>query len=332
MNILVLAGGHSPERDVSLASGAKVVQALRSRGHQVLLLDPYKSIDLHNTFAALYAAYAQESYAHNIPSKAPDLAALKAEFGHGDDMIGRNVLAACKLADVVFLALHGSLGENGQLQATLDLHAVRYTGSGHVGCALAMDKNIAKTMMQAAGVQTPHCATADTANLPLVVKPASGGSSIGVSIAHTADELTQALALAREQEDNIVVERLIEGREFSVGVLDGQALPVIEICPNDGWFDYANKYQAGATQEICPAEIPAELASAMQAAALTAHKALRLGSYSRVDFMTDAQGEMYCLEANTLPGLAPTSLLPQEAAAVGISYEDLCEKIVSLAL
>ncbi|MCL2446663.1 MAG: D-alanine--D-alanine ligase [Oscillospiraceae bacterium] len=331
MNILVLAGGHSPERDVSLASGANVVQALRSRGHQVLLLDPYKSIDLHGSFAALYAAYAQENYAHSIPSQAPDLAAFKAEFGNGDDMLGRNVLVACKLADVVFLALHGSLGENGQLQATLDLHAVRYTGSGHVGCALAMDKNIAKIMMQAAGVQTPLCAAASAENLPLVVKPANGGSSIGCSIARTADELAQALADAREQEDNIVIERFIEGREFSVGVLDGQVLPVIEIIPNTGWFDYANKYQ-GTTDEICPADIPDDLAQTMQAAALNAHNALRLGSYSRVDFMTDAQGEIYCLEANTLPGLAPASLLPQEAAAAGISYEDLCEKIVSLAM
>jgi len=331
MNILVLAGGHSPERDVSLASGAKVVQALRSRGHQVLLLDPYKSIDPHASFAALHAACAQQSYAHTIPAIAPDLAALKAEFGNGEDMLGRNIIAACKLADVVFLALHGSLGENGQLQATLDLHAVRYTGSGHVGCALAMDKAIAKTMMQAAGVQTPLCAGADAANLPLVVKPANGGSSIGVSIARTADELTQALALAREQEDNIVIERFIEGREFSVGVLDGQVLPVIEICPNDGWFDYANKYQ-GTTQEICPADIPADLASAMQTAALTAHRALHLGSYSRVDFMLDAHGEFFCLEANTLPGLAPASLLPQEAAAAGICYEDLCERIVALAV
>jgi len=331
MNILVLAGGHSPERDVSLASGAKVVQALRSRGHQVLLLDPYKSIDLHGSFAALYQAYAKESYAHIIPTIAPDLVAFKAKFGNGDDMLGCNVLAACKLADVVFLALHGSFGENGQLQATLDMHAVCYTGSGHVGCAIAMDKSIAKIIMQAAGVQTPLCAAFDASNLPLVVKPANGGSSIGVSIVRTADEMAQAMADARAQEDNIVIERFIEGREFSVGILDGQVLPVIEICPNEGWFDYANKYQ-GTTEEICPADIPEETAKTMQAAALKAHNALRLGSYSRVDFMLDEQGKIYCLEANTLPGMAPASLLPQEAAAAGISYEDLCEKIVQMAL
>jgi len=330
MNILVLAGGHSPERDVSLASGAKVVQALRSRGHQVLLLDPYKSIDAQPNFTALYMAYAQESYAHTIPSQAPDLAAFKAEFGNGDDMLGRNVLAACKLADVVFLALHGSFGENGQLQATLDLHAVRYTGSGHVGCAIAMDKSIAKIIMQAAGVQTPLCAAYDEANLPLVVKPANGGSSIGCSIVRTAGEMAQAMAAARTQEDNIVIERFIEGREFSVGVLDGQVLPVIEIIPNEGWFDYANKYQ-GTTKEICPADIPSDIVERMQAAALAAHNALRLGSYSRVDFMLDKQGEIFCLEANTLPGMAPASLLPQEAAAAGISYEDLCERIIALA-
>jgi len=331
MNILVLAGGYSPERDVSLASGAQVVQALRDRGHRALLLDPYKSIEAQPSFEALYHACARDDYTHAIPAREPDLAALKAQFGDGDALLGRHVLAACKFADVVFLALHGSYGENGQLQATLDLHGVRYTGSDFIGCMLSMDKTIAKTLMELHGVQTPPTATLEN-GLPLVIKPPCGGSSIGVSIVRDKAELDQALAYAREYESDVLIERYIPGREFSVGILDGCALPVIEICPKAGWFDYANKYQSNATAEICPAEIPDDLAVRMQEAALKAHKALRLGSYSRVDFIVSDNGEIYCLEANSLPGLAPASLLPKEAQAAGISYDELCEKIVELAL
>ena len=332
MNILVLAGGYSPERDVSLASGAQVVKALRNRGHRTLLLDPYKSIEPAASFEALYNTNAKDDYAYVIPAQEPDLAALKAQFGDGDALLGKHVLAACKLADVVFLALHGSYGENGQLQATLDLYGIRYTGSDFAGCMLSMDKKITKTLMELHGVQTPPTAELHESDLPLVVKPPCGGSSIGVSIVRDKAEFAQALAYAQKHENDVLVERYIAGREFSVGILDNEALPVIEICPKTGWFDYASKYQAGVTDEICPAEISDELAVRMQDMAMKAHEALRLGSYSRVDFIVDDQGEIYCLEANSLPGIAPASLLPKEVQAVGITYEDFCEKIVELAL
>ena len=331
MNILVLAGGYSAERDVSLASGMQVAHALRSCGHRALLLDPYKSIEPQTSFQALYDAYAQGSFGgHAIPSQEPDLAQLKKDFGDGDAMLGRHVLEACKLADVVFLALHGSFGENGQLQATLDLHGIRYTGSGYMGCMLSMDKAVAKTMMEAVGVNTPPAAMPEDA--PVVVKPANGGSSLGVTIARSAAEAYQALQHAGKYDRHVLVEKYVAGREFSVGVLDGKALPVIEIRPKNGWFDYANKYQADATEEICPAPIPEETATRMQDMALRAHVALRLGDYSRVDFIVDGDGEIFCLEANSLPGLSPASLLPKEARAIDISYDDLCEKIVQLAL
>ena len=330
MNILVLAGGLSPERDVSLASGAQVVKALRSIGHCVLLLDAYKSIEATISFESLYDTYAQDNYTYPIPAQEPNLAELKAQFGNGEDLLGKHVLNACKLADVVFLALHGAYGENGQLQAALDLHSVCYTGSGHVGCAVSMDKHIAKTLMQAAGINCPPAATKQ--NLPAVIKPANGGSSLGVTIAHTEQEYHAALVLARQYDSNVVVEQYIPGREFSVGVLSDKALPVIEICPKAGWFDYANKYQANVTDEICPADLPEKIAIQMQSMALAAHSALHLGSYSRVDFILSEQNKLFCLEANSLPGLSPASLLPQEAAAAGISYEDLCEQIVQLAL
>jgi len=332
MNILVLAGGYSAERDVSLVSGSNIVEALRRRGHRALLLDPYKSIDAQPTFQALYDAYALESYSHTIATTEPDLAHLRAQFGDGEALLGRHVLEACRLADVVFLGLHGSYGENGQLQAALDLYGIRYTGSGHVGCMLSMDKKISKTLMRLHGIQTPRDAVLEEKRFPLIVKPACGGSSIGVTIVQSQAELGQAIGLAKSYENEILVEEYIAGRLFSVGILDGAALPVIEICPKSGWFDYANKYQDGATDEICPAHIPGEMAQRMQEMALKVHAALRLGDYSRADFIVGNQGEIYCLEANSLPGMTPASLLPKEVLAAGISYEELCEKLVQLAL
>jgi len=339
MNILVLAGGYSAERDVSLVSGSKIVEALRRKGHRVMLLDPYLSIDAAPSFDALYAKYAREAYDFAIPAVEPDLARLKADHGNGEDLLGRHVLEACKLADVVFLGLHGACGENGQLQAAFDLFDICYTGSGYVGCMLSMDKTIAKAIMESHGVHTPRGrevpveeASIDEITLPLVIKPCSGGSSVGVTIVREQDEFDRALRYAREYESKILIEEYIAGRELTVGVLDGRALPVLEIRPKQGFFDYANKYQDGMTEEICPAPIPEELARQMQDIALRAHHALRLGDYSRADFIVDGNGEIYCLEVNTLPGMTPASLVPREARAAGIAYDDLCERIVQLAL
>jgi len=339
MNILVLAGGYSAERDVSLVSGSKIVRALRRKGHRVLLLDPYMSIDPMPSFHALYGRYAREVYDFAIPTTEPDLARLKREHGNGEDLLGRHLLEACKLADVVFLGLHGACGENGQLQAAFDLFGIRYTGSGYAGCMLSMDKTIAKTIMELHGVRTPRGAEVlvedanpDEIKLPAVIKPCSGGSSIGVTIVKERAEFEKALQYAQAYEDKVLIEEYVAGREFTVAILDGSPLPVLEIKPKQGFFDYANKYQAGMTEDLCPAPIPEELAQRMQAIALRAHHALRLGDYSRVDFIVDDSGEIYCLEANSLPGMTPMSLVPQEARAAGISYEDLCEKIMQLAL
>jgi len=339
MNILVLAGGYSAERDVSLVSGSKIVEALRRKGHRAMLLDPYLSIEAAASFEALYDKYALEEYDFAIPAAEPDLARLKAEHGNGDALLGRHVLDACKLADVVFLGLHGACGENGQLQAAFDLFDIRYTGSGYVGCMLSMDKTIAKAIMELHGIRTPRGAEvlieeADPGGirLPAVIKPCSGGSSVGISIVKEREEIVRALEYAKLYESKVLIEEYVAGREFTVGVLDGRALPVLEIRPKQGFFDYANKYQDGVTEEICPAPIPEELARRMQDIALRAHRALRLGDYSRADFIVDGGGEIYCLEVNTLPGMTPASLVPKEARAAGISYDDLCEKLVQLAL
>ncbi len=337
MDIVVLAGGLSPERDVSLASGSLIANALIQNGHRVLLVDLYAGLEDVCNFADAYQKYRVEEYRYHVPAQEPDLAGIKAEHGNRQELIGPGVLEVCKTADVAFLALHGSIGENGKLQAVLDIHAVRYTGSGYTGSLLAMNKLISKELMRQNGLPTPDWITVGPGEeiqppfLPCVIKPVSNGSSIGVSIVTSAEAFGQALAYARTYEDELLIEKQVVGREFSVGILDDQALPVIEIIPREGFYDYKNKYQQGLTQEVCPADISPELARRLQETALAVHKVLRLGAYSRVDLMVQGE-DVYCLEANTLPGMTPTSLLPQEAAAIGISYGELCERIVRLAM
>lgn len=338
MDIVVLAGGLSPERDVSLSSGAKIANALIKKGHRVLLADVFTGVDEVSTFDEAFYKYHKDEYSYTVPSEEPDLEALK---GDRHDLIGENILSICESADVSFLGLHGAIGENGQLQAVLDTHGIRYTGSGYAGSCIAMDKAVSKELMSFHNVLTPKWEVFSAKNIssadihikvPCVIKPLGCGSSVGVSIVNEESQLDKAIEYVKKYEDKLMVEEKILGREFSVGVLDGEALPVIEIIPKAGFYDYKNKYQAGLTEEICPAALTDEQRDKMQNAAIKVHEILRLGSYSRVDFILDDKGDAYCLEANTLPGMTPTSLLPQEAKACGISYEDLCEKIVQLAL
>ena len=342
MNIAVLAGGYSPERDVSLTSGSLIANALIGEGHSVCLADVYLGIkeeDLNEK-----TPFNREMKpVHKVEHDVPDLAALKEKSGNGEALIGRGIIELCRAADVVFLALHGAMGENGQLQATLDNYGIKYTGSGYVGSLLAMDKDISKKMFVGAGVRTPEwlyfkAADGDVALIeekigyPCVVKPCSCGSSVGISIVDDRAGLEIALAEAEKYEDNILVEKKIEGRELTVGILDGEVLPAIEIIPTEGFYDYKNKYQAGKTLEICPAPISDEIKSALEEQTRRAFEALRLSGYSRFDYIVDENGGPWCLEANTLPGMTPTSLLPQMAAATGMTYGGLCSKIVELAL
>ena len=338
MKIAVIAGGLSPERDVSLSSGSLIANALIDYGYKVCLADLYTGVDAGD-FEGLFAdKNSGKRYEYAVPEHEPDLDKLKRESNNGDALIGRNIIELCRYADLVFLGLHGDIGENGKLQAIFDSFGILYTGTGYIGSLLAMDKDLAKIMMLQNDILTPEWVMADKLScenapfLPCVIKPCGCGSSVGVSLVRTREEYMPALEYARKYEDKIMIEKLIEGREFTVGVLDNQALPVIEIIPKEGFFDYKNKYQAGATLEVCPADISSELAGKMQEAALKTHEALRLGSYSRIDFILDSRDNIYCLEANTLPGMTPTSLFPQEAAAVGISYGELCDKLVKMAV
>lgn len=343
MKIAILAGGLSPERDVSLTSGSLIANALSKRGHRVLLIDTYLGISLEPEQNPEDLFRTDRTYTYAVSAEEPDLDALRARRGGGNALLGDNVMECCLCADVVFLALHGASGENGQMQATLDSYGIRYTGSGYVGSLLAMDKDIAKTMLRAAGVHTPCGIAVDTSGaidldaiirevgFPAVVKPCSCGSSVGISMVNDREELSEALRAAGKYEAKVLVETRIIGREFTMGILDGSPLPPVEIIPKSGFYDYKNKYQAGLTEEICPAELSDEETKRLGEITKAAFATLRLRDYARIDYILDKNGTFWCLEANTLPGMTPTSLLPQEAAAVGISYPELCEKIALLA-
>ena len=343
MKIAVLAGGYSPERNVSLCSGTLISAALIRKGHKVAFADVYVGIkNMPSDVDTLFTD--KEPPVPKITETEPDLDALKAENGGRNELIGEGILELCRAADVVFLALHGGMGENGQLQATLDNMAVTYTGSGYIGCLLSMDKDISKKILAGEGIAVPYGVTglaseliaADVAKktgFPCVVKPCSAGSSVGVSIVNKIEELDTALRAAGVHEDRVIVESFVAGREFSVGVLGGKALPAIEIIPKDGFYDYKNKYQSGMTTEICPAELSADEEKAAGELAVAVFNALRMDCYARVDMILDkTRNKFVCLEANALPGMTPMSLMPQEAAADGIDYDTLCDTLVSLAV
>lgn len=346
MNIVVLAGGLSTERDVSFVTGNMVTQALRKNGHKVILMDVFMGYsDKPEDLTGIFERSQEVSVAVNaIPTTAPDLKAVKkSRKDQSDCFFGPNVIDLCRMADITFMALHGENGENGKIQAAFDLFGIKYTGTGYLSSALAMDKGLSKRLFQANQIPTPEGISMKKENrqddfmqtgltLPCVVKPCCGGSSIGVSIVRTQEEYRQALEEAFRWETEVIIEDYIEGREFSVGVIDFKALPVIEIAPVEGFYDYKNKYAAGSAVETCPADLPGYVAKEMQQYAEEVAQVLGLDTYSRMDFLLDQKGNIFCLEANTLPGMTPTSLLPQEAQAVGMDFEELCEKLIEISL
>ncbi len=340
MKIVVLAGGISTERDVSLSSGAMIYRALKRNGHQAVLLDVYLGYTGEDADSVFEKNEDWAKEMGSISEKNPDIEQVKAMRPDGDkNFFGPNVISICQSADVVFMALHGENGENGKIQACFDLMGITYTGTDYASSALCMDKGLSKDMFACYGIPTPAGIRLrkgqnqeKQVSFPCIVKACCGGSSVGVSIANKEEEYEDALKEAFRYDDEVIVEQYIKGREFSVGVMDGKALPVIEIAPLQGFYDYKNKYQAGSTVETCPAQLSEEKTREMQGYAETAFQALRLKNYARMDFMMSENGDIYCLEANTLPGMTPTSLLPQEAAAEGVSFEQLCEKIIQAAM
>ena len=345
MKIVVLGGGISTERDVSLVSSRMIYEALKRNGHQAVLLDVYLGYEGdEEEIAHIFEKDCDwgESIGA-VRESNPDIESVRAmRKDGGRSFFGPNVLTVCSMADVVFLGLHGADGENGKVQAAFDLLGIRYTGTDYVSSALSMDKSLTKEIFAFYGIPAPAgvqirkdaemAKGACPVAFPCVVKACRGGSSVGVSIAHDDKEYQEAVRDAFLYDDEAVVEQYIEGREFTCAVIDGKALPIVEIAPLDGFYDYKNKYQAGSTVETCPADLPPEKTREIQELSERAFTALRLKNYARMDFMMDRDGAVYCLEANTLPGMTPTSLIPQEAKAIGVSFEELCEWILKLAL
>jgi D-alanine-D-alanine ligase len=330
MKIAVLFGGTSEERDVSIASGAQVVAALRSRGHTVVAVDPAVGV--------LSAVDEERFLVSGVAPEPPP----EAELGRLRLIDLRTALAAPPLADVdvVFLAMHGSFGEDGTLQALLDTTGAPYTGSGMLGSALAMDKDVSKRLFRYAGVPTPDwrmspvgdAEVAEAIGFPAVVKPSKQGSTVGLTVVRDPGDLARAIAEAYRFDDEVMVERFVAGRELTVPILGEVALPVGEIVPRHEIFDYECKYQPGMAEEIFPAELSAAEAAAAQEVALRAHRTLKLGGYSRIDFRMDGDGGLWCLEANTLPGMTAASLFPKGAAAAGIEFGEVCERICRLGI
>lgn len=330
MLVSVLTGGATPERDVALAGAAQVVEALRAHGHQVTVVDTVSgAVPPEREADILVSSVGRE------PPDPEELAALAAR----EREISLPELPALRDADIVFLVLHGREGEGGLIQTLLEQAGVTYTGSGPLASAIAMDKDISKRLFRDAGIPIPAWCMWPASDeqvaalgMPLVVKPSKAGSTVGLTVVRSPHEVEAAVQSAYQYDDEVMLEHYMSGREFTVGVLGNEALAVGEIVPQHEIFDYECKYTPGMTQEIFPADVSTELARWLQELAVKTHRALKLEDFSRVDFRADQNGTPCCLEVNTLPGFTATSLLPQSAAAVGIAFEEMCDRICRLAL
>ncbi|MDX9856786.1 MAG: D-alanine--D-alanine ligase [candidate division Zixibacteria bacterium] len=337
MNVLLLAGGNSSERQVSLDSGAAILRALRALGHTVEAVDPALGMALiEGDHGLIPRDTAVRATKHDqLPVAAQEFRQL--------------VLSDRRRSfDVVFLGLHGGAGENGTIQNLLDLAGLPYTGSGMAASAVAMDKALTKRLMISSGIPTPefrhlkvnrHPVTPEVIDsllespgLPMIVKPNDSGSTVGLSKVMSSGELPEAIERCRVESASILVEAYVAGREMTVAVLDGEALPVVEIRPRSGLYDYEAKYTKGKTEYLAPAPIDQQTAAGMQAAAVRLYEVIGAAGLARVDFMLDSGDRFFCLELNTLPGMTELSLSPMAARAVGMSFEELVRRIVESAI
>jgi len=339
LKILLVIGGDSAESDVSLNTGRAVFAALKERGHDVLVADPHRP--------------------YITPTDDPGAFFDEAEIADTPPVFGEDVFVARRRfinvvkdmerldREVVFNALHGGAGEDGTFQAVLDFLGVPYTGCGPLACALAMDKELSKRLVAGAGVPVARHLYLDSASddmnevdlqargelkFPVVVKPNNEGSSVGVTIVEKYDDLKNAITEAKEFGGHYLIEEFIPGKEITIGILDGEDLPSLEIKPKQGFYDYRNKYQPGGCEYIVPAPIDTAVANAVSDAAKSAYKVLGCRHYARIDFRVTDEGEPYFLEANTLPGLTEGSLFPKSALGGGIVYRQMVDKILRLAM
>ncbi|RPI17679.1 MAG: D-alanine--D-alanine ligase [Ignavibacteriae bacterium] len=341
MRVIVLTGGVSSERNVSIASSRAIAKGLKESGHEVIVVDP------------IYGAIQPPE--EDILNVRP---VIGKEFPTAEELMAysnRKVIECVSSdlfdnIDIVFLGLHGKFGEDGKIQSLLEMRGVKYTGSGVTSSAMAMDKNISKVMFNHFGVPTPNWFMVEKGNYsfnhvdekvnayidyPAVVKPNDEGSTVGLSIVQPDVEdmqLTSALELAFKYTDSVMIEQFIPGRELTVAILGDEPLPIVEIKPNDGFYDYEHKYTSGRTEYFCPAEMHEDLCQKIQNNALVAHRALQCKAYSRVDYRLNDNNEFYCLEVNTLPGMTELSLVPKAAKARGIGFSELLNKIIELSI
>ncbi len=330
MKVAVIFGGMSSERDVSIASGAQVFKALKSRGHDVIAVDTAKGI-LDSEEEKVFL----DSRVKETPPSIDQLSLMR------DGLNKLTASGSLSDVDICFLALHGGMGEDGRIQGFLDIAGIPYTGTKHMGCCYAMDKDVSKILLRNSGVKTPDwiMAPADTDEVeaklgfPVVVKPNKEGSTVGLTVVKEKDQLQNAVDYALKFDTEVMIESFIDGRELTAGVLDGNALGVGEIIPRmSEIFDYKSKYQEGGADEIFPADLSDDETLKVQEEAVKTYFALKQNDYCRVDFRMDREGGIWCLEANTLPGVTSSSLLPQSAAVMGIEFPELCEKICMLAI
>jgi len=340
MKLCILLGGPSAEREVSLMSGYGMAKALANRGHKITLLDPATGRAMH-----------LEEFHADPPKTEPPTTKELGQYSQSNIVLESLMSSAVRESDMVVFGLHGVPGEDGLMQSVLELLGKPYTGSNVFSTALCIDKHYTKIILKDAGIPVPRGlivgknahpqerhATWELAaaelGIPLIIKPNDGGSTVGLTILkeNSEDGFNRALDLALDYSSKALIEEFVEGRELTVGILGREALPVLEITTNGGFYDYHHKYTPGMTAHICPADLPSELTSAIQADALKAFEITGCRGYGRIDFRLRPNGTYSCLEINTLPGMTSTSLIPDAAKAAGISFEELCERIVQAAI
>jgi D-alanine-D-alanine ligase len=338
MKIAVLMGGTSAERDVSLASGAGVVSGLKAAGHDVIPIDTargYKALKMEEV--------KQISQVKAQPPSIEELAKYAGEL-----TIKAINPADLRGVDVVFIILHGGAGENGTIQALLDLACIPYTGSGVLASALAMDKYMSKQIFLANNIPTPDFFIVDRdekptndsidkkirqgVGYPAIIKPNCQGSSVGLSFVKDVSELAIAVELGFRYDSRLLIEKYIAGREFTVSVLGDEPLPLVEIVPEGGLYDYEHKYIAGKTNKVCPVNLPEDLQKMIQTIGINAFRALGCRGFGRVDCRLAENDQPYCLEVNTLPGMTATSLVPKAARVAGMEFPQLLERICRIAI
>ncbi len=323
LKVALLLGGISTEKEVSRNTAKSILSALRKLNYDVIPIDPALGLNQPKNEDDLFIEQSPENL-----SKRNYIEIINSSFF--DDI------------DVAFLALHGQFGEDGIIQSLLELRGIKYTGSGVLTNALAMDKLMTKIVLEFHGVKTAEWVVAEKKydlneiqkqvneklNYPCVVKPNDQGSSVGLTFCQNENQLKDAIDLALKFSNKALIEKYIQGRELTVAILEDKPLPVVEIKPKSGFYDYKSKYTSGMSEYICPAEIPNEVSLKLQEQALIAFKAVGCKTYSRIDFRLNEKNESYCLEINTLPGMTNFSLVPKAANAAGISFEQLIEKIL----